>query len=188
MTLQLKPNRSKFFSLVSMILLAVVLAKVVPVWGIEEKEGVAMATVEQARDRAKVLHETLHSTLKVIHRRYFHEDRAVIPARAMEDIFDEMKHEGHFEARWISVNLRAMGIDHEPATAFEKMAASELKGGKTEYETIEGDYYRRAATIPLKNGCIGCHEGGLRSSGSRDKFAALIISIKISEQSSNSDK
>jgi hypothetical protein len=136
--------------------------------------------LDRARDRAKVLHAVLNSTLKVIHRRYFHEDRAVIPARAMEDIFDEMKHEGHFEARWIAVNLRAMGIDHEPANDFEKKAAEALKEGKTEYETFDQDTYRRAAPIPLRNGCIGCHEGGMRSSGSKGKMAALVISIPLS--------
>jgi hypothetical protein len=100
---------------------------------------------------AKVLHEVLHSTLRVIHRRYFHEDRAVIPARAMEDIFEEMKREGHFEARWIAVNLRAMGIDHEPADDFEKKAAEVLKAGKPDYEVIDETTYRRVAPIPLQN-------------------------------------
>ncbi|MBL8872887.1 MAG: DUF3365 domain-containing protein [Planctomycetaceae bacterium] len=144
--------------------------------------------VEIARDQAKVLHEVLHSTLKVIHRRYFHEDRAVIPARAMEDIFDEMKHEGHFEARWIAVNLRAMGIDHEPANEFEKNGAEALKNGKPEYELVDDKTYRRVAPIPLQNGCIGCHEGGLRSSGSKGKLAALVISIPLESQSSSENR
>lgn len=148
----------------------------------------AKPEIKQVRERAKVLHEVLHSTLKVIHRRYFHEDRAVIPARAMEDIFDEMKHDGHFEARWIAVNLRAMGIDHEPANDFEKKAAEALKDGKAEYELIENDTYRRVAPIPLQNGCIGCHEGGLRSSGTKGKLAALIISIPLGEESSSPTK
>jgi|JI9StandDraft_1071089.scaffolds.fasta_scaffold01224_9 hypothetical protein len=144
--------------------------------------------VEKARDRANILHKVLHSTLKVIHRRYFHEDRAVIPARAMEDIFDEMKHEGHFEARWIAVNLRAMGIDHEPATEFEKLGAEALKNGKPEYEFVDDKIYRRVAPIPLQNGCIGCHEGGLRSSGSKGKMAALVISIPLESQPSSENR
>lgn len=144
--------------------------------------------VESARERAKVLHEVLHSTLKVIHRRYFHEDRAVIPARAMEDIFDDMKREGHFEARWIAVNLRAMGIDHEPADEFEKQAAAALKDGKSEYEVVDHQTYRRVAPIPLQNGCISCHEGGLRSSGSKGKLAALVVTIPLVEKESESKK
>jgi hypothetical protein len=155
----------------------------------QESESKSSAPgVESARERAKVLHEVLHSTLKVIHRRYFHEDRAVIPARAMEDIFDDMKHEGHFEARWIAVNLRAMGIDHEPADEFEKQAAEALKEGKSEYEVVDHQTYRRVAPIPLQNGCIGCHEGGLRSSGSKGKLAALVITIPLVEKEDESKK
>ena len=155
----------------------------------QESESKSSAPgVESARERAKVLHEVLHSTLKVLHRRYFHEDRAVIPARAMEDIFAEMKHEGHFEARWIAVNLRAMGIDHEPADEFEKQAAEALKEGKSEYEVVDHQTYRRVAPIPLQNGCIGCHEGGLRSSGSKGKLAALIITIPLVEKEAEATK
>ena len=132
-----------------------------------------------ARERAKLMHDIYTATLEVIHDRYFHGPRAMVPARAMEDVFSEMKRQSHTEARWISVNLKAMSIDHEPKTAFEKRAAKEIAGGKSEYELVEDGTYRRAGAIPLHGGCISCHEGFFPSNSTTPKFAGLIISIPL---------
>lgn len=136
-----------------------------------------------ARDRAKQMHEIYSATLDVIHRRYFHGDRATIPARAMEDIFTEMRHRSKVEARWISVNTKAMSIDHDPKSDFEKRAAKELSDGKEEIEVIEDGYYRRAGTISLHAGCLSCHEGLFQSSSKKPRFAGLVISIPIQADS-----
>ena len=77
-----------------------------------------------ARDRAKLMHDIYLTTLDVMHDRYFHADRAIVPARAMEDVFSEMENQTGSRANWISVNLKAMSIDHEPQTEFEKRAAT----------------------------------------------------------------
>ena len=143
---------------------------------IEDKDRVS---VEVARDRAKLMHDIYSATLDAIHHRYFHREKAVIPARAMEDIFAEMKLQSKSEARWIAVNLRAMSIDHEPETEFEKNAAREIASGKTEFETIEDGYYRRAGVIPLTGGCISCHEGSFKEPSKLPKYAGLVISIPI---------
>ncbi|NQV28993.1 MAG: hypothetical protein HQ518_31950, partial [Rhodopirellula sp.] len=99
-------------------------------------------SVEVARDRATLMHDIYAATLDVIHHRYFHADRAVIPARAMEDVFSQIQRKSQTEARWISVNLKPMSLDHEPETAFEKQAAKTLSTGKEEFEVVQDGYYR----------------------------------------------
>jgi hypothetical protein len=143
-----------------------------------QRESIPRVSLEVARDRAKLLHEVYASTLDVMHRRYFHGDRAIVPARAMEDVFSDMKRQYHVEADWIAVTLKAMSIDHEPETAFEKKAAEEIKSGKIEVESIDAGYYRRAVAIPLTGGCISCH-GGLFRQSTRKPFAGLVISIPV---------
>ncbi len=143
---------------------------------VDEQDRVS---VEVARDRAKLMHDIYSATLDVMHHRYFHGEKAAIPARAMEDIFAEMKLQSKSEARWISVNLRAMSIDHEPETEFEKKAAREITAGKKDIEEIEDGYYRRAMAIPLTGGCISCHEGSFRAPSKTSRFAGLVISIPI---------
>jgi hypothetical protein len=136
-------------------------------------------SVDVARDRAKLMHEIYVVTMDVMHERYFHGERAFVPARAMEDVFAEINRQSKVEARWISVNVRAMSVNHEPKTAFEKRAAEEIAAGKGEYETIEGGYYRRASAIPLADGCVNCHGGFFRETSKTPKFAGLVISVPV---------
>ena len=140
--------------------------------------SISRVSLEMARDRAKLLHEVYASTLDVMHRRYFHGDRATVPARAMEDVFSDVRREYSIEARWIAASLRAMNIDHDPETPFEKQAAREITSGKNEVEEVHSGYYRRAVAISLSGGCMHCHSGSLRQS-TRKHFAALVISIPI---------
>jgi len=146
---------------------------------IEEQDRVPVVV---ARDRAKLMHDIYTATLEVMHHRYFHREKAVVPARAMEDVFAEMKLTSKAEARWIAVNLRAMSIDHEPETEFEKQAARDITAGKTDIELIEGGYYRRATVIPLTDGCIACHEGTFRQPTKTPKYAGLVISIPVTSE------
>lgn len=135
--------------------------------------------IEVARDRAKVMHEIYEATLDVMHHRYFHRERSVVPARAMEDVFLQIKRQSHVEARWISVNLKPMSIDHEPTSDFEKQAAREIAAGKLELESVEDGYYRRAGVIPLSAGCVGCHAGLSKEANQSPKYAALVISVPV---------
>lgn len=133
-----------------------------------------------ARDRARVMHDVYAATLDVIHHRYFHgDDKAAVPARAMEDVFAQIERQSSVEARWIAVNMKAMSIDHKPETAFEKQAARQLAAGKGEFEAVEDGYYRRAGAIPLNAGCISCHGGFFRGPIKSPRFAGLVISIPI---------
>lgn len=141
---------------------------------------VAIAT---AKDRVKVLHEVYSATLDSMHHHFFRRDRAVLPARAMDDIFAAVDKTTKIQARWIAVNTPAMSLDHEPESEFEKKAAAELGAGKSEWESVEKDFYRRATPIPLESGCVGCHT---KFGGPNDKtprFAGLVVSIPLIRES-----
>lgn len=138
---------------------------------------------ETARDRATLMHNMYAATLDVMHHRYFHADRAIIPARAMEDIFEEMQLQSGIEARWIGVSFKPMSVNHEAESDFEKQAKKEIATGKSHVEAIEGGFFRRAGAIPLGTNCISCHDGFFRQPHKKPRFAALVISIPITPES-----
>jgi len=145
----------------------------------EKSDDEKLVTLAVARERAKLTHEIYSATLDVMHHRYFRRDRATIPARAMEDVFKKIERKSNITARWISVNAKAMSIDHEPETAFEKKAARSLGRRNVEkIEIVEDGYYRRAETIRLTGGCISCHVG-FGADPKVARFAGLVISVPI---------
>lgn len=148
-----------------------------------EAEQKQRLPLEIARDRAEVMHDLYEATLEVMHHRYFHGDRATVPARAMQDIFSIIERQSEVEARWISVNMKAMSIDHEPETKFEKAAARAIAKGRKHIDVVEEGFYRRAGAIPLSAGCVGCHGGLSSGSSTTPKFAGLVISVPIQEAS-----
>ena len=137
------------------------------------------AAVAAARERAKLLHDVYSTTLDVMHRHYFRPERAVLPARAMEDVFEDMAMLSKDKVRWIAVNTPAMSIQHKPSTEFEKKAAAELSAGKEEYELVENGVYQRAGAIPLRLSCVGCHTKHLSGPVKSPRFAGLVISIPL---------
>ncbi len=150
----------------------------------EVKAGVddGRVPVEAARDRAKLLHQVYSTTLEVMHDRYFRREGAVLPARAIEDIFDEIDFQSNIKSRWIAVNTPAMSITHEPKTAFEKEAAKQLAAGKKEHVKIENGYYNRATPIPLGTGCVACHTKFFTEPPKTPRFAGLIVSIPVKDK------
>ena len=137
-------------------------------------------SIEAARARAKVMHDVYVATLDVLHHRYFHRDRAIIPARVMQDIFSEIERQSKTEARWISVSFKPMSVDHEPTSDFEKRASREIADGTQQLEVVEDGYFRLAGAIPLSDGCVGCHGGFFKPQSKKPKFAGLVISVPIS--------
>jgi hypothetical protein len=135
--------------------------------------------VELAREQAKLLHEMSLATLHTMHDRYFHADRAVVPARAMEDVFEQLQRDRQVMARWISASMSPMSIQHEPETEFEKRAARQLAKGESSVEVIEDGYYRRAGSVPMTGGCVSCHAGFFAKTNASPKFSGLVISIPI---------
>lgn len=144
-----------------------------------EKEAIHRVPLAVARDRAKLLQEVYLSTLEVIHERYFHGDRVMVPARAMEAVFMDMKRHTRMEASWISVNLKAMSLDHEPQSDFEKFAAAEIAKGAKEVERVEEGEYYCATAISLSGGCLICHDSFSQQASTSKKFAGLVLRVPI---------
>jgi cytochrome c553 len=136
-------------------------------------------SVAVARDRAVLLHEVFADTLEEVHRHYFRREGAVLPSRALEDVFTRLDRRSGVKARWIAVNTPAMSVNHEPDTAFEKAAAAELAAGKAEYGRVEKGYYLRAGVIPLRAGCVGCHTRNAPITDKKARLAGLVIAIPV---------
>ena len=139
-------------------------------------------TVDAARDRAILLQNTYVATLHVMHERYFHDERAIVPARALEDVFAELERQSQVKARWISVNTKPMSVGHQPKSDFEKRAASEIADGKEAVENIEAGLYQRAVAIPLASGCVSCHTGFFGGNPKSPRYAALVVSMPVANE------
>jgi mono/diheme cytochrome c family protein len=145
-------------------------------------EQPTVTTVSQARRQAEILHSTLHSSLRVIHDRYYREDEALpIPAAILGEVFKDVEAEQHVKLRWLAVEGLAMNSDHKPADEFERQAAEQLKAGKRSHEIAADGLYRRAAPITLSGHCLKCHMPDRRST--RDRVAGLIIAIPVTPES-----
>lgn len=135
-------------------------------------------TIVEARGRARILHETLHGTLQVMHRDFFREDEGLkIPSRSLEDVFRELERSYGVELRWLAVDTKAMDIDHEARDEFEKEAVRVLRSGKSEYENSTENRYRHAGRIRLSATCLTCHAS--RRSSNDDRFAGLVITMPL---------
>jgi hypothetical protein len=141
-----------------------------------EADAAARVPLEKARERAKLAGEIYTASLHMLHHHYFLREKSVVPARAMEDLFDQIRRDSHVTARWIAVNAKAMSIDHEPQTEFEKNAAQALTKGQESFELVEDGKYRVATPIPLRGGCMHCH-GSFGGQSKIKHFAGLIIEI-----------
>ena len=139
------------------------------------------ASVQEARGRARILHETLHGSLQVMHRDFFREDEGLkIPSRSLEDVFSELSRSYGVKLSWIAVDLKAMNVDNEPQSEFEKAAAGALKSGKEEFESVTNDEFRYAGRIRLSATCLSCHAS--RRSSNDDRAAGLVITMPLKER------
>lgn len=140
----------------------------------------APRSVDEARGRARLLHETVHATLHYVHHAYFREDEGLkIPAATLEDIFKELESAHKVRLRWLAVNARAMDIDHEAGDDFETAAAKAIAGGAEYHEVQEGRTCRFAGSITLAAECLSCH---LPARSSNDpRAAALTIEIPLQQ-------
>lgn len=144
----------------------------------EAAVAVAPVTEEEARTRARILHETINGALQVMHRDFFNPaERLAIPSRSLEDVFKELARTWQVNVRWLVVNADAMNLDHQPQDDFEKEAAQELAAGKSEYEALEDGRYRYVGSIRLRSQCLKCHVA--RRTSTEDRFAGLVISMQV---------
>ncbi|QDT87355.1 DUF3365 domain-containing protein [Gimesia chilikensis] len=135
-------------------------------------------TIGEAQIRARILHETIHGALQVIHRDFFQEDESrVIPSHSLEDVFKELNRAHGVKIRWLAVNAKAMNIDNEPKTEFEKMSVKELSVGKASYEQVIDDQFHYTGKIRLPSQCLKCHLPMRRDN--RDRVAGLVISMPV---------
>src|SRR5690606_34234698 len=67
----------------------------------EAAPAIPRVSLDVARDRARLMHEMYSATLDTMHHRYFHGERAMVPARALKDVFKEMERQNSTQARWI---------------------------------------------------------------------------------------
>ncbi len=151
----------------------------IPTKTLPEASAVApTTTVREARRQAEILHSTLHSSLRVIHDRYYKEDEGLpIPAAILGEVFRDVEAEQNVKLRWLAIEGLAMNSDHKPADEFERQAAGKLKAGERSHEITGDGVYRRAAPITLSSHCLKCHMPDRKST--RDRVAGLIIAIPV---------
>lgn len=138
----------------------------------------AAPTVEEARERARLLHEAMHSTLQVVHHTYYREDEGLqIPAAALQRVFREVERSRGVKLRWLAVNAQAMNDDHKPQGEFEQQAVEAIASGKEEFEAADDAVYRHVGTITLSSDCLKCHAP--TRTNNKDRAAALIITIPL---------
>ncbi len=144
-----------------------------------DAEGIKPATtIDEARARARILHEAFHGALQVMHRDFFDEDDArVLPSGSLEDVFKEMKRSYDIQVGWLAVNAKAMNIDHEPKDDVEKTAVKALASGKREYELATEKEYLYVGKIRLASQCLKCHLP--RRTSTEDRAAALSIKMPL---------
>ncbi|MBA4191069.1 MAG: hypothetical protein C0467_24045 [Planctomycetaceae bacterium] len=150
--------------------------------GTQKPDDDKRVSLAVARDRAKLMHVMYSATLDSVHHHYFRRDRAVLPARALEDVFAEVDRQTKIKSRWIAVNTPAMSVNHEPETDFEKKAAAEIASGKAEFDRVENGYYHRVGAIPLGTGCVSCHTKFGVTPEKTPRFAGLVISIPLKDE------
>lgn len=136
------------------------------------------ATVEEARARARILHEAFHGALQVMHRDFFDEDDAhLLPSGSLEDVFKELERSYNVQVRWLAVNAKAMNVDHKPNSDTEKKAVKALAAGKQAYELATEREYLHVGTIRLASQCLKCHLPHRTST--EDRAAALSIKMPL---------
>ncbi len=137
----------------------------------------APTSIAEARARARLLHESIHGTLQIVHRDFFVEDKGSIPSASLEDMFEELAKSYQVELKWLVVETDIVNVDHEAVDDFEKAAVVALKAGEPRFEAVEGERYRFAGPIRLASQCLKCHVQHRRDTA--DRTAGLLISMPL---------
>ena len=136
------------------------------------------STLEEARSRAKLLHEMVRGALQIMHRDFFDEEDAhAIPSASLEDVFHEMGKSYDVQMKWLTVNTDLVNVDHQAKSAFEKAAVKELAAGKQMAEKIEERSYQYAGAIRLGSQCLKCHVQ--RRTSNEDRTAGVVITMPV---------
>lgn len=161
------------------LLLIALLAVAVPAAHAQEGDEPmfeAPRTIEEARSRAKLLHEMAHGALQVMHRDFFDEESLhAIPSASLEDVFSEMSRAHGVSMKWMNAGTDVVNVDHQPEDSFERGAAKRLAAGKPFVERVTADRYRFVGRIRLASQCLKCHVK--RRNNNEPRFAGLSISM-----------
>lgn len=134
-------------------------------------------SIESSRGRVKLMHETLHGALLVMHRDFFNEESSrVLPSQSLLSVFSELQRSHGVEVRWMTVSGDEMNAEHRPVTAFELEAVGRIKQGADFHESLDDDAYRYIGRIRLASECLKCHVSRRRST--EDRASGLRITIK----------
>lgn len=137
------------------------------------------STEQDARGRARLLHEAIHATLQFVHEEYYREDqRLALPASTLERVFGELATRRNVKLRWLAVNAKPMNVEHNPQDDFEKAAVAALTAGQDEFDRVENDVYRYSGAITLTSDCLKCHFPGRTSNKPRTAALAITIPLK----------
>lgn len=139
-------------------------------------------SLDEARGRARWIHELVHGSLQVMHRDFFgdgDDDALSLPSQSLDDVFDEMRRSWDVDIRWLGVNA-TRGKDHEPQDRFEEAAAKALEAGAEEYEGEERGRYRFVGVVHIKNECLKCHDRNRTTVD--EKVAGLAISLPLQKK------
>jgi hypothetical protein len=140
--------------------------------------------IQEARERARLLHDLVHDTLQVVHEEYYREDEGLtLPAAAFRTVFDRFQRRQGVTLRWLAVDVEPMNLNHEPRTEFEKAAREVLKGGQPFHEELKETAYHFAGGIRLTSECLKCHVPNRTSL--RDRLAGLVIEIPLERSVQN---
>lgn len=140
--------------------------------------AVAPPSVAEARERARLLHDTLHATLQVVHHEYYRADESLkLPAAALKSVFRELQAQHGVQFHWLAVEGQAMNVEHKAQDDFERRAVVELTAGETSVEEITESAYRRAGVITLSSECLKCHAP--QRTTNKARAAGLVISIPL---------
>ncbi|NQV23977.1 MAG: DUF3365 domain-containing protein [Rhodopirellula sp.] len=147
---------------------------------VKQRDDSAQSETE-ARGRARLLHETIHGALQVMHRDFFREDEGLkIPSRSLDDVFAELDRTHGVKVRWLAVNAEPMNVDHQPKDDFERDAVKALASGKQEFDAIEGDAFRFAGLIRLPSQCLKCHVP--RRTSNNERAAGVVITMPLGKK------
>lgn len=146
--------------------------------GDEVKSPDLPRSVEDARGRARWMHEIIHGALQVMHRDFFDEDAVErsLPSQSLDDVFAEMARSHSVGIRWLGGNA-TKGKDHLPRDRFEEEAVAALIAGAPEHESLERGVYRFVGAIKMQNQCLKCHVRDRQTL--EDRVGGLAISIPL---------
>jgi len=164
--------------IVSAICLVALIAQLL--WAFEDAPPMESlpSSVEEARARAILLHDTFETMLHEVHREYYREDENLtLPAAALKAVFRNLGKRHHVKFRWLAVQGQAMNVEHQASSEFEKEAARVLSSGEQAYEQVGDGEYTRVGRITLTSECLKCHVPNRKST--EDRAAGLIISLPL---------